>query len=625
MASRGYYPPGAGKPKQASQAPVQKKADPYTLDQERKNPDVTDYDRSESALEHEVPDTRAEWQKDERNTVGLPAPSAEASKKVQAPKPVTRAGLHEKEAAQIKAHAGRCLRLSKSMVPPAVWNSMAAPLREDLLMRQAEDLMSLPHMPLQRIQMRIDELQRRARLLEKQAAPPMPEAEPVSQLPSPEPAGDEGEGLLEEADAAQGGEGAGEEGVGEVPPECQIYVDKALAQQETHEESESPAEEAAEQAEGEVPTGEDLEMPDLSELDSTFGGGGEMMAASVKRAELKDMTDKKDEDPSDEDLLGMLDERMSSAPAPKPAAKPAPKASRIDVLKKKVQAGAASPQEYAEYQKILRAPQASAKLAVLQKLVQAGKATAAQYALYQKMRSADKLEDSVRDVEKPAEDYHNEDASAYTEPGSNSAKGVEQLQLSNPLAAAVGPRSRKADGETANPDSGGINPWSDEDQHHDTEQHAYPPDEKPNSIKFEEQMELSNPVASAPSPEDGDDALTAALMEDSLRKASRDGGKNFDPNSLSEDVLAFISTKDASRAPTIAKDGQPQGTQPVAKVASRKIVPMQPRTAAVPPKRGVRTVAGLGRTAATQPGNEINNLSNLWKSAPDISKAFGNV
>lgn len=111
-------------------AELRKKADVYQMNVERENPDVTKYDRSEEALEHEMPDTRTEWLKQERQPNGLPAPEKEAAVSRQS---------HRK----VLAHAGNALRLARALFASYL-SKMPVEAQKSLLAHQAEEFMGLP-------------------------------------------------------------------------------------------------------------------------------------------------------------------------------------------------------------------------------------------------------------------------------------------------------------------------------------------------------------------------------------------------------------------------------------------------------------------------------------------------
>jgi len=247
-----------------------RKADPYTLDQNRDNPDVTEYNRSPEAIEHEMPDTRTEWRKDERTPVGLPSPSPQlVGSKESRPK------LNSKEARRIEAHAARALRVAKAMVPEAAFKALSVAGREDLLMRQASDLMGLSDQSIQRVLARVEKLQSFAASLKQAMDPMAPEA------PMEAPEGD-----LMEAPEEPMEEPEGEFG-GDLDPEIKEYIDEAV-------------EEAVEEAMGGEEEGGEFGEEEM---------GGEEVAP-VEDMGMEEFSSV--EMPSDAELLGLLDDRSAS-------------------------------------------------------------------------------------------------------------------------------------------------------------------------------------------------------------------------------------------------------------------------------------------------------------------------
>lgn len=558
MAKRGYFPPQGSRGRQATQPqkPLRKKADPYVLDQNRDNPDVTDYDRSDQALEHEMPDTRTEWRKDERSPVGLPSPSPQMVGNAQ-PR------LNPKEAKRIQAHASFALRVAKAIVPPAAYKRLSVAGREDLLLRMAGDLMGLGGPQLQRIHARLDKLQSFASSFQKAEAVASKAKQAMDPMGPEAPMGDESAELMPEGlDDDLGGdldEGL-DEGMGEgLEPEVMEYIDEAV-------------EEAVEEALGEDVGGDD-EAAEFAPMDE----GADMFSSL--------------EMPSDEELLGLLDEHTASS----------------------------------------------------------------RYA-----RDPGHWEDSVKDVEKPADDYHSQGADYY-EDESNSADFERQMDLSNPVvdkgAGRRGPRALEADGGESHSDPGSdIDPWSEEDgMEWSGEDHRSNPS-WPMGDKFRDQMELSNPVASA-----ADDILTQMAMAGVYKEripvdASGQIDASIIGTSKSEDGPTILAEFVQGRRDIDAANTMHDAGAPRARVASRqprrKAAPQrqaqgqprrQPRQAGVgkgqkrvasqqrqpqrkqaPQKAGVRSVAHLGRRqASASPEREIDALSSLWRSAPDVSKVFG--
>lgn len=554
MAKRGYFPPQGSRGRQATQPqkPLRKKADPYVLDQNRDNPDVTDYDRSEQALEHEMPDTRTEWRKDDRTQVGLPSPSPQMVGNAQ-PR------LNPKEAKRVEAHASFALRVAKAIVPPAAYKRLSVAGREDLLLRMAGDLMGLGGQQLQRIHARLDKLQSFASSFQKAEAVASRAKKALDPMGPEEPLGDESAELMPEGLDDTGFEDGLDEGVDEgvedaLEPEIREYIDEAV-------------EEAVEEALGEDGMDDELEAAPMDE--------GADMFSSVEM-------------PSDAELLGLLDEHTASS--------------------------------------------------------------------RRQARDPGHWEDSVKDVEKPADDYHSQSADYYEE-GSNSTDFEQQMDLSNPVVdkgagrrPRRGPRSLEADGGESHSDPGNdIDPWSEEDgQEWSGENHRSNPS-WPMGDKFRDQMELSNPVASAP-----DDILFQMAMSGVHKEripvdASGEIDVSIVGTSKSEDgptILAdFVQgRRDIDATNTMNDAGAPRARvasrQPRRNAQPRRQAKGQPRRTSrqasagkgqkrvasqqSPQKAGVRSVAHLGRRqASSSPEREIDALSSLWRTAPDVSKVFG--
>jgi hypothetical protein len=278
VAKKGYFPPqGLRRRAQApTQQPLRKKADPYTLDQNRVNPDVTDYDRSPEAIEHEMPDVRTEWRKDDRTPVGLPSPSPQLVGSEQ-----KRPRLNPKEARRMEAHASRALRVAKNMVPETAFKRLSVAGREDLLLRMGNDLMGLSDPCMQRILARVEKLQSFAASFNKRAMDPMqmgpeePMEAPAGDMMAPEMAPD--------MDSDMGDEPMGDEGMGEgLDPETMEYIDEAV---------EEAVEEAVSESGLGEPEGDEMELAPVEDGMEEF--------SSV------DM-------PSDDELLGLLDDKAAS-------------------------------------------------------------------------------------------------------------------------------------------------------------------------------------------------------------------------------------------------------------------------------------------------------------------------
>lgn len=533
MAKKGYFPPRRQKRQATPQQPMRKKADPYTLDQNRDNPDVTDYDRSPEAIEHEMPDTRTEWRKDDRTPTGHPSPSPQLVGSEQ-----KRPRLNPKEARRMEAHASRALRIAKVMVPEGAFKRLSVAGREDLLLRMGNDLMGLTDPCMTRILERIEKLQSFAasfnqKLAMEPMAPEMPMEAPAGDMMGEEPMGDE-----------PGGEA--------LDPEVKEYIDEAV--------EEAVEEAVAEQGLGE-PDGDELELAPVEEGMEEFSSF--------------DM-------PSDDELLGLLDDKAASL---------------------------------------------------------------------RQARDPNHWEDSVQNVEQPSDDYHSQSADYYA-PGSNSEKFEEQMDLSNPALDKGAARRRRADGETANPDQGGLNPFEDDEDYHDADSHSY--EEKPMGIKFEEQMDLSNPVLDkgGQHPREssgGEDPFLQQMFVESLQKAHLpvDASGNLDssivgtsvgtrggdgPTVLSDFVqgrreidASNIVSENGTPTTRVASRQRPQqrrstrGRRPRQQGQRRQASNQRPR------KTGVRSVGGMGRRQASQnPQREIDALQSLWRTEPDVSKVFGN-
>lgn len=435
-------------------ARLRKKADIYDMNGERENPDVSDYDRSPEALEHEMPDTRTEWRKEKRLPNGVPAPLKEATKTKEAAAKEAAAKRRYRAALDL---SGKALRVARALYANYLPN-MDPASQKSLIAHQAEEFMGLPRKHLE------NTLDRLAKVAELYSAPPEDEM--------------------------------------------------------------------------------DVEAPD-ADLPSDLGddlGGDDY---------LEDDLDV----PSDEELLVCMPApagfQSPAAPAPAPA--PAPEVDEgMDDLDSELGLDEAPMAEASA-----RPAMATRRVAPASRRVKA--------------RDAQHWEKSVMDVDTPSEDYQSESADYY-ESGSNSERGEEQLLVSNPVAAS-GPRSKRADGETSVSDPGGLNPWDEDEDYHDFDDHSY--EESPQSVRFEEQMAVSNPVK-------GKDA-TSRLLDQAVREATFRGR-----------ARAAIQEPEA---------------QPTRRVASSG-------------KAGVKTVGGLGRTAArkSREHQDAEILGSLWKTAPRLPK-----
>jgi len=96
-----------------------KKADPYTMNQDRKNPPVQKYDIGGPSAFAEDPDLRTPWKTEGRLETGHPAPAREAVK----------------SARQLEDKALKCITIAQRVLPGA---------SDDLIESQATDFMFLP-------------------------------------------------------------------------------------------------------------------------------------------------------------------------------------------------------------------------------------------------------------------------------------------------------------------------------------------------------------------------------------------------------------------------------------------------------------------------------------------------
>ena len=100
-------------------AEMTKKADPYTMNQDRKNPPVQKYDIGGPSAFAEDPDLRTPWKTEGRLETGHPAPAREAVK----------------SARQLEDKALKCITIAQRVLPGA---------SDDLIESQATDFMFLP-------------------------------------------------------------------------------------------------------------------------------------------------------------------------------------------------------------------------------------------------------------------------------------------------------------------------------------------------------------------------------------------------------------------------------------------------------------------------------------------------
>lgn len=469
-------PGGASRPGQKAQ--MRKKADIYQMNVERKNPNVTDYDRSEAALEHEMPDTRTEWLKEERQPNGLPAPTKESNSRSARRKVV--------------AHAGQALRLARALYASFL-PKMPPEAQSSLLSHQAQEFMGLPRQALANSLERIAVLQERYANENKVAAPPM---------------------MGEDEDL---GEDMGEDmGMGDLDglPEMDYSEEEMDA------------------------------VPADSEL---------LVCHPADSAPEMDLAPPADDLVPEMDLApeAVEDDLVEEMPPLEGEASRQPVAGSDDLMDQLADKILARLQDRRSSKKVARDP--------------------------------GHWEDSVQDVDQPSEDYHDLDAADYYESGSNSEKAEDQWDLSNPIAASL---SRFADGETSVSDPGGLNPFNDEEGYHDVEDHSY--EEKPMSVKFERQMEKSNPVDGLKAPSGGQ--KDASSDEDLLRYAVA----SLSARGLPEELQPQVPTRRAPAAKRVA------------------------RQASAAPKRGAKTLAGLGRTASSKKRDDIDELSGLWRNAPKV-------
>jgi hypothetical protein len=181
-------------------------------------------------------------------------------------------------------------------------------------------------------------------------------------------------------------------------------------------------------------------------------------------------------------------------------------------------------------------------------------------------------------------------------------------------------------------------------------------------IKFEEQMDLSNPVLDKggqhprQSAYDGDsDPILQEMFVESMRRARLpvDAAGNIDPSIIGTSVgtrggdgptvlsefvqgrreidaanvvtesgtpTTRVASRQRQQAPASRRQtrGRPMRQQPQGQ--RRQASTRQPQ----PQKTGVRSVGGMGRRQASQnPQREIDALFAMWKTEPDVSKVFG--
>jgi len=119
-------------------AEIEKKADPYTMNQDRQNPPVEKYQTGDPSAWAEDPNMATPWKTEGRNEVGLPAPAREAVVAVR----------------KLEDKAFKCITIAQRMLPGA---------DDSMLEEQATDLMFMPERAI------LATLQRQSGLAEKLA------------------------------------------------------------------------------------------------------------------------------------------------------------------------------------------------------------------------------------------------------------------------------------------------------------------------------------------------------------------------------------------------------------------------------------------------------------------------
>ncbi len=144
-------------------AEIAKKADPYTMNQDHKNPPVEKYDTGGPSDFAEDPDMKTPWKTEGRTETGHPAPAREAVK----------------SARQLEDKALKCITIAQRMLPGGT---------DDMIEVQATELMYLPENCV------VATLQRQAELAES-LVPAEKEAkkseEKEEEAPAEKPEGDD--------------------------------------------------------------------------------------------------------------------------------------------------------------------------------------------------------------------------------------------------------------------------------------------------------------------------------------------------------------------------------------------------------------------------------------------------
>jgi len=120
--------------------------------------------------------------------------------------------------------------------------------------------------------------------------------------------------------------------------------------------------------------------------------------------------------------------------------------------------------------------------------------------------------------------------------------------------------------------------------------------------------------------EDEDEEEEAPVASKKAKKSEDededDGAEEDEAEDEDEEEEAPVASKKAKKSED-EDEGEDEDASPAAKKAMRLASQRpQPRKAST----GVRTVGGLTRTASA--GGEVDELSRLWESAPDVSKVF---
>jgi len=232
------------------EAEIEKKADPYTMNQDHPNPPASKYDIGGPSQFAEDPDMKKPWKTEGRTETGHPAPAARQAVKA---------------ARQLEDKALKCITVAQRMLPGA---------SDELIEDQATDLMYIPESRI------MATLQRQASFAEILANGD--EDEKKEEEEEKEAKKEEKE---EEAPAEEEKEAKKEEKEEEAPAEEEEEEKEEKEAKKEEKEEEAPAEEEKEAASDEI----DLN-PGVDLLDAIFANeetekvGAKKLSGIVKKA-----------------------------------------------------------------------------------------------------------------------------------------------------------------------------------------------------------------------------------------------------------------------------------------------------------------------------------------------------